>query len=744
MDTHSGIRVLLQFRGMKQCVSENAAQWHAFVQHPSVLPLMAEGCKLQVTTRIKVDLTHPHFGGQVDAVQGDGNARYVEVTLLQNGLPWEVPEDAEVAVAYTKPDRTKGLYNKLADDTPAVTVNGSVVTVILAHQMLTVPGTVQTGIVIHNAKLDQLTTFPFSVRVARNPFAGAQKSEDYIRLQWLEDKLDEYLRMAKESGVFDGPQGPRGEKGDTPVKGTDYFTDADKAELVNSVLTALPAAEDVEHTFTPTWISGKYIFYATGTEAESAAYVLTDYIDVSRYACVNVLTKVAGYAGVCLYDAQKKYLTGFQPAYQLTAIDVSGANYLRVACMAAYADTAVIENNPTEGTAIKLKYHDSVGNYTNPGISINTDALEDGYLYSSGVLVGTSALYRHTGFIPIYGGNRITLHNVTPANGVVVHFYNDLYEVVGNVPNDNTGTVQASITVEAPYDAVYMRFNIRIDVTDVTTVSAEYADGIRNGYLADTLVRQWYDTSHQKITNLYRRAVSKLICTVVDDDTADTASVQRAKAAADANGIKLTFATLTYNWTKDGNLKDTLLSLEREGHQVVLHAYAQKDEYRNPDADENLAVIEDDFVHGLRDMQAAGFATPRFWVAPYGANTESIQRLAGKWGVAATCITGNAYNTTDGSAGRYSLKRYALNERDSTGTSDEYTTSLAGLKAAAAEAANHSGWLIVMTHFANWTDDEHSRFDDFVTYAKSLGYTFMTLGEAWDFRKAIYDLNDMF
>lgn len=44
-----------------------------------------------------------------------------------------------------------------------------------------------------------------------------------------------------------GPQGDKGEPGKTPVKGTDYFTDADKAELVNSVLAALP-----------TWTGGSY------------------------------------------------------------------------------------------------------------------------------------------------------------------------------------------------------------------------------------------------------------------------------------------------------------------------------------------------------------------------------------------------------------------------------------------------------------------------------------------------------
>lgn len=42
-----------------------------------------------------------------------------------------------------------------------------------------------------------------------------------------------------------GDQGKKGADGKTPVKGTDYWTAADKAEIVNDVLAALPAAEEV-------------------------------------------------------------------------------------------------------------------------------------------------------------------------------------------------------------------------------------------------------------------------------------------------------------------------------------------------------------------------------------------------------------------------------------------------------------------------------------------------------------------
>ena len=148
---------------------------------------------MKVTAKIKLDLQSQNYGSSVCAVQGDGGSRCVEAALLDGGKPWNVPAGVTAAVAYKKPDFTKGLYDKLADGTPAVTVRGSTVTVVLAKQMLTVPGSVQACIVFNNAALDQLTTFPFTVAVAANPVIGAEPSDDYIRLQWLEEKLDEYL-----------------------------------------------------------------------------------------------------------------------------------------------------------------------------------------------------------------------------------------------------------------------------------------------------------------------------------------------------------------------------------------------------------------------------------------------------------------------------------------------------------------------------------------------------------------------
>lgn len=44
-----------------------------------------------------------------------------------------------------------------------------------------------------------------------------------------------------------GEQGPIGPAGAAPVKGTDYWTAADKQEIIDEVLAAIPSSEEVEY-----------------------------------------------------------------------------------------------------------------------------------------------------------------------------------------------------------------------------------------------------------------------------------------------------------------------------------------------------------------------------------------------------------------------------------------------------------------------------------------------------------------
>ena len=172
-----------------------------------------------ITTRISVDFALPNMGARVEAMQGDGATRTVAVTLRANGLRWEPPAGVDAALAYRQPDGHKGIYDKLADDSAAITVSGNVASVVLIPQMLTVPGDVQCQLIFTDSKLDRLTSFPFVLKVSRNETAGAAPVQDYIRLQWLEDKLDDSLRKAADSGVFRGEKGDQGPQGEQGIPG---------------------------------------------------------------------------------------------------------------------------------------------------------------------------------------------------------------------------------------------------------------------------------------------------------------------------------------------------------------------------------------------------------------------------------------------------------------------------------------------------------------------------------------------
>ena len=172
-----------------------------------------------ITTRISVDFALPNMGARVEAMQGDGATRTVAVSLRANGLRWEPPVGVDAALVYRQPDGHKGIYDKLADDSAAITVSGNVASVVLIPQMLTVPGDVQCQLIFNDSKLDRLTSFPFVLKVSRNETAGAAPVQDYIRLQWLEDKLDDSLRKAADSGAFRGEKGDQGPQGEQGIPG---------------------------------------------------------------------------------------------------------------------------------------------------------------------------------------------------------------------------------------------------------------------------------------------------------------------------------------------------------------------------------------------------------------------------------------------------------------------------------------------------------------------------------------------
>lgn len=141
---------------------------------------------MQIIHHMTIDMAKPLPAVPVSAVQGDGNTRVLRLTLRENGESWAVPQGVSAAVAFHKADGHKGLYDTLPDGTKAVTMESNAVSAVLAPQALSCPGEVSACVVFHDSKGNQLAAFPFYIKVAPNPAAGQEISNDYYRYSTME------------------------------------------------------------------------------------------------------------------------------------------------------------------------------------------------------------------------------------------------------------------------------------------------------------------------------------------------------------------------------------------------------------------------------------------------------------------------------------------------------------------------------------------------------------------------------
>lgn len=156
------------------------------------------------TTKIRTDLNRPGEPVTVYAVQGDRNSRRLELTLTASGSPWTPPENTAAALRYRKPDGTLGYYDTMPDGSRAWEIAENTVSILLAPQILTVPGTVDAQLELM-AEADLLGACTFRISVKENPAAGVQKSEDYVNwMEWMVAQVEARVAELVESGGLGG------------------------------------------------------------------------------------------------------------------------------------------------------------------------------------------------------------------------------------------------------------------------------------------------------------------------------------------------------------------------------------------------------------------------------------------------------------------------------------------------------------------------------------------------------------
>lgn len=144
---------------------------------------------MNLTKTIPLDLTARGAVTQIGeaAVAGDSGSRMLAFELLEEGKPWQVPEDISPALAFRTEQGIEGEYDTMPDGSAAAEVAGNRVSVRLIDAILARPGTVWLSLVLRDQAMAQLSTFPLMLSVSRSLEDVSELPQRYYNVRDLEE-----------------------------------------------------------------------------------------------------------------------------------------------------------------------------------------------------------------------------------------------------------------------------------------------------------------------------------------------------------------------------------------------------------------------------------------------------------------------------------------------------------------------------------------------------------------------------
>lgn len=138
-----------------------------------------------ITILPPLNLEHPNTLVVGYAKENDVRSRLYQAQLLAGDEPWTPPSGTTAAIRFRKGDRHGGWYDTLEDNsTPAVTWDGSTVTMAMAEQALTCPGVVLIDLEFSGSDGTVLSCFSWRLVVEANVIDDAilTESSDYFNI----------------------------------------------------------------------------------------------------------------------------------------------------------------------------------------------------------------------------------------------------------------------------------------------------------------------------------------------------------------------------------------------------------------------------------------------------------------------------------------------------------------------------------------------------------------------------------
>ena len=357
-----------------------------------------------ITNKLTLDLQTPGTVPTIHAVQNDSYSRNLEIALYEGRKPFVFPVHGTVVIRYKKSDGKGGEYDTLPDGKVAWWTKGNLLTISLAPQVLTTPGSVLLSISLLDSGT-QLSVFP--IRLAVDPIAAAKAadSENYfyitgllpapvtaeigqcLRISAVADsgritaleaitpntlfgniitqEVTLALETAKATGEFDGA---------TPQKGIDYWTETDQNQIVSDVLAALGTpifgSVDAENNIilSADLPEGTYILKYEDADGELTEIGTLIHSSYTNLADPTSAEWMAGYrlnSSANVVAANATYLTNFIPCQEGDVLRIKGLNVCGVKGDYTAANTFFFSEDKTTRLAMS-----QAANIPNPSVSV--------------------------------------------------------------------------------------------------------------------------------------------------------------------------------------------------------------------------------------------------------------------------------------------------------------------------------------------------------------------------------------
>ncbi|MBQ3000774.1 MAG: hypothetical protein IJD63_03390 [Oscillospiraceae bacterium] len=403
---------------------------------------------MNVIKKLTIDLYRRGVPQRLELIRGD-SAVSLEIALMCDGAPWEIPQNANVLLRYRN-GQAGGEYDTLPNGTAAYSFTGSVLTVQLAPAVCSMVGDTDFQVVIYEGT-DQKSTLRIPLFV-QGEVSGSVEPESYTNLtQWL-------LQYGGSGGGTLLPDELNA------LQSQVGLLQANKADEVIPIEMEAPLVQD--------W----FIRYEDGQQQAVSGERCTDFIPVTPGIGLLRGEKLLlqGRRALCFYDCDKNFLRCGKTGSADTIVE------LEVPANAAYFRTSV---SPTESPVfsyvqiIKKQFTDvnariDAGNAhmdatqaswierihpQTPPIDL-TDKMIDGHFIRSSGTEGTQEGERCTDFVPVTGGYGVHFTGLCLVSARAVCVYDENKNFIKCL---RSGTDQTDITLNIPAGAAYFRASIQ-------------------------------------------------------------------------------------------------------------------------------------------------------------------------------------------------------------------------------------------------------------------------------------------